>query len=134
MITLFITNPYSFWFSLGGLLLIIEMLGGNGYLLWSGIASLVTGLLCWIFPFGWQWQGTLFAFLTLLTTWLWSRWLHRQAKRQSSAEPGLNQPGKQLIGRTFTLDKTLVNSRGNVHVGDSSWPVVADSDLLPVAR
>jgi hypothetical protein len=35
--------PASFWLSLGGLLLAAEMLGGNGYLLWSGVAG-VTGL------------------------------------------------------------------------------------------
>ena len=26
------------------------MLGGNGYLLWSGVAAVITGLLVWLLP------------------------------------------------------------------------------------
>jgi membrane protein implicated in regulation of membrane protease activity len=43
MIALILAHPHIFWLSLGGLLLAAEMLGGNGYLLWSGIAGVVTG-------------------------------------------------------------------------------------------
>ncbi len=38
-------NPYGFWLSLGGLLLVAEMLGAGGYLLWSGIAAVIVGIL-----------------------------------------------------------------------------------------
>ena len=38
-------HPHLFWLSLGGLLLAAEMLGGSGYLLWSGVAGVVTGAL-----------------------------------------------------------------------------------------
>ena len=33
------------------------MLGGNGYLLWSGIAGVVTGLLVWMLPLSWGVAG-----------------------------------------------------------------------------
>jgi membrane protein implicated in regulation of membrane protease activity len=39
------------------------------------------------------------------------------------------QRGQQLLGRRFTLETALVNGRGHVRVGDSSWPVIADDDL-----
>lgn len=123
-----LAHPHIFWLSLGGLLLAAEMLGGNGYLLWSGIAGIVTGLLTWLLPLGWEWQGALFAALTLAATWLWWRWLSLRVKRQPEAGR-LNQRGQQLIGQRFTLDAALVNGRGHVRVGDSSWPVMADSDL-----
>lgn len=129
MTELFSIDPHIFWLSLGGVLLAVEMLGGNGYLLWSGIASIITGLICWVYPFSWEWQGTFFAILTLLATWFWWRWQHRAARRQPAGEAFLNQRGKQLIGRKFILENTLVNGHGNVRVGDSSWPVVADQDL-----
>ena len=105
------------------------MLGGNGYLLWSGIAGVVTGLLVWMLPLSWEWQGTLFAVLTLLAAWLWSRWLRNRIKRQKPADAQLNQRGQQLLSRRFTLETALVNGRGHVRVGDSSWPVIADDDL-----
>ncbi len=36
---------------------------------------------------------------------------------------------KQLIGRRFVLESPLVNGRGHMRVGDSSWPVSASEDL-----
>ncbi len=129
MIALILAHPHIFWLTLGGLLLAAEMLGSNGYLLWSGVAGVVTGLLTWVIPFSWEWQGTLFAVLTLLAAWLWSKWLRKRMRQQRPADAQLNQRGQQLVGRRFTLDNALENGRGHVRVGDSSWPVIADEDL-----
>lgn len=57
MIAMILVHPHIFWLSLGGLLLAAEMLGGNGYLLWSGVAAVITGLTVWLLPLGWEWQG-----------------------------------------------------------------------------
>lgn len=43
MIELIVAHPHAFWLSTRGLLLAAEMLG-NGYLLWSGVAAVITGL------------------------------------------------------------------------------------------
>lgn len=129
MIKLIVAHPHAFWLSLGGLLLAAEMLGGNGYLLWSGVAAVITGLVVWLLPVGWEGQGVLFAVLTLVAAWLWWRWLNKRVSEQKPADAHLNQRGQQIVGRRFTLDTTLVNGRGHMRVGDSSWPVVADEDL-----
>ena len=55
-------------------------------------------------------------------------------KRQKPADARLNQRGNQLLGRIFSLETALVNGRGHVRVGDSSWPVVADEDLEAGSR
>jgi len=110
MIETIAAHPHVFWLSLGGLLLAAEMLG-------------------WLLPFNWAWQGALFAVLTLTAAWLWWRWLSRQVRRQKPADARLNQRGQQLVGMQFTLDSALVNGRGHMRVGDSSWPVIADKDL-----
>ncbi|MCS2150772.1 NfeD family protein [Scandinavium manionii] len=129
MIDALLIHPHIFWLSLGGVLLAAEMLGGNGYLLWSGVAAIVTGLLVWLLPFGWEWQGVVFAVLTLLAAWLWWRWLSNRVRQQPRADSQLNQRGQQLVGKIFTLDTTLINGRGHMRVGDSSWPVLAEDDL-----
>lgn len=134
MIETIAAHPHVFWLSLGGLLLAAEMLGGNGYLLWSGVAAVVTGMLVWLLPFGWEWQGVLFAALTLIAAWLWWRWLSRQVRAQKPVDAALNQRGVQLIGKRYILDTTLVNGRGHVQVGDSSWPVVSEDDLIAGTR
>ncbi|MGP3590144.1 NfeD family protein [Vagococcus sp. WN89Y] len=134
MIALLLDHPHLVWLTLGGLLLAAEMLGGNGYLLWSGVAAVVTGLLAWVMPFSLEWQGVLFALLTMLAAWLWWKWLNKRVRQQKPADASLNQRGQQLVGRRFQLDNALVNGRGHMRVGDSSWPVIADADLLAGTR
>ncbi|EOM7161474.1 NfeD family protein [Escherichia coli] len=99
MMELMVVHPHIFWLSLGGLLLAAEMLGGNGYLLWSGVAAVITGLVVWL------------------------------VREQKHSDSHLNQRGQQLIGRRFVLESPLVNGRGHMRVGDSSWPVSASEDL-----
>ncbi|MDU6925287.1 NfeD family protein [Franconibacter helveticus] len=127
MIALLFAHPHIFWLSLGGLLLAAEMLGASGYLLWSGVAAVVTGLLVWLLPLGWEWQGVCFAILTVLAALLWWRWLARRPQPRANA--ALNQRGQQLIGQRLRLDDSLNNGRGNARVGDSSWPVMADEEI-----
>lgn len=90
---------------------------------------MITGLVVWLLPVGWEGQGVLFAVLTLVAAWLWWRWLNKRVSEQKPADAHLNQRGQQIVGRRFTLDTTTVNGRGHMRVGDSSWPVVADEDL-----
>lgn len=106
MMELMVVHPHIFWLSLGGLLLAAEMLGGNGYLLWSGVAAVITGLVVWLVPLGWEWQGVMFAILTLLAAWLWWKWLSRRVREQKHSDSHLNQRGQQLIGRRFVLEST----------------------------
>ncbi|STJ17217.1 nodulation efficiency family protein [Escherichia coli] len=89
MMELMVVHPHIFWLSLGGLLLAAEMLGGNGYLLWSGVAAVITGLVVWLVPLGWEWQGVMFAILTLLAAWLWWKWLSRRVREQKHSDSHL---------------------------------------------
>lgn len=127
-----VAHPHWFWLTLGGLLLAAEMLGTSGYLLWSGIAAVLVGVVEWLAPFSWTAQGSLFAVLTLVCVYLWYRWMrHRERSQQPNS---LNQRGAQLIGTLLTLDAPLVNGIGHVKLGDSSWRVQADQELPAGAR
>lgn len=126
MIDLIISHPHSFWLTLGGLLLVAEMLGGAGYLLWSGVAAVLTGLISWIISIDWAWQGSLFAIITVISAWLWWLWLRW---RQTDGVPLLNQRKQQLIGQRFRLEQALINGRGHQRIADGSWPVQASTDL-----
>ncbi|MCG7365072.1 NfeD family protein [Pantoea sp. ACRSH] len=122
-----VAHPHWFWLTLGGLLLAAEMLGTSGYLLWSGIAAVLVGIIEWLTPFSWTAQGTLFAVLTLVCVYLWYRWMRQRERHQQPNS--LNQRGNQLIGTHLTLEAPLVNGIGHVRLGDSSWRVQADRDL-----
>ncbi|WNN45429.1 MULTISPECIES: NfeD family protein [Winslowiella] len=127
MLAEMVAHPHWFWLTLGGLLLVAEMLGTSGYLLWSGISAVLVGLASWLVPLPWAWQGVLFAVITMISAWLWYRWMQR---RETQRQPNtLNQRGNQMIGRHLTLHTALVNGIGHIQTGDSSWRVQADSDL-----
>lgn len=119
MIAMILVHPHLFWLSLGGLLLAAEMLGGNGYLLWSGVAAVITGLVVWLLPLDWAWQGAMFAVLTLLAAAV-VEVVGKACAGTKPADSHLNQRGQQLVGRRFVLETALVNGRGHMRVGDSS--------------
>ncbi|MEG9832488.1 NfeD family protein [Serratia marcescens] len=130
MLELIAANPLWFWLSLGGVLLAAEMLGAGGYLLWSGVAALLVGVLIWLLPpLSWAWQGMTFAVLTVVVAYLWWYWLRRRPAAASSGSPVLNQRNRQLIGTRATLTEPMHNGMGRINIGDSSWRAQAAEDL-----
>ncbi len=116
------------WLGLGTLLLILEVFGTGGYLLWMGIAAAGVGLLGYLFPeLPWAAQYILFALFSLSTAIVWWR-RQRRSQARSSDQPGLNQRGSELLGRTFTLHEAIVAGHGKIKAGDSLW-LVAGNDL-----
>lgn len=130
MLELIAANPLWFWLSLGGVLLAAEMLGAGGYLLWSGVAALLVGILIWLLPqLSWAWQGAIFAVLTVVVAYLWLYWLRRRPAAASGESPVLNQRNRQLIGTRATLTEPMHNGMGRINIGDSSWRAQAAEDL-----
>ncbi len=124
MMELMVVHPHIFWLSLGGLLLAAEMLGGNGYLLWSGVAAVITGGGLAVAAGLGVARGDVCrpdaarrpAVVEMVVA---------AVREQKHSDSHLNQRGQQLIGRRFVLESPLVNGRGHMRVGDSSWPVSA---------
>lgn len=121
-------QPALFWLCLGGLLLITEMLGTAGYLLWSGMAALCVSLITWILPISWPIQGVLFAILTVISAVLWHLWLKR--RKLSKEAENLNQKTHQLIGVHAVLLSDTENGFSRVKLADGSWRVYSDTPLL----
>ncbi|MWV14497.1 NfeD family protein [Pseudomonas sp. L-22-4S-12] len=115
------------WLAFGTLLLILEIFGAGGYLLWIGIAAACVGVLSYLFPeLPWAWQFFLFAILSVLTAVFW--WQRQRSTGKPSDQPGLNQRGSELIGRSFVLHEAIVGGRGKIKAGDSLW-LVSGPDL-----
>lgn len=128
MLQQLIASPHLFWLSLGGLLLAAELLGASGYLLWSGIAAALVGLLTWVLPLPWEWQGLCFAVLTMVAAWLWWRWLSRR-QQSDPQNSSLNQRGQQMVGMHATVLEPMSNGYSRVRIGDSTWRITSTALL-----
>ena len=111
------------WLGLGTLLLILEVFGAGGYLLWVGIAAASVGVLTFIFPgLDWTWQFLLFGLFSVLSAVLW--WRRQRDSAKTSDQPGLNQRGSELLGRQFSLHEPIIAGRGKIKAGDTLWLVI----------
>lgn len=117
-------GPWSWWI-LGIALLVAEIVVPGNFLVWVGIAGLLTGLLSNLFWetnwWVWEVQWLTFAALSALSLFFGRRWLHRS--RYQSDEPTLNQRGASLVGRTADLIDPIHNGRGRAKIGDTIWTV-----------
>ena len=128
MIELISTQPAWFWLCLGGLLLIGELIGTGGYLLWTGIAAVLVGFIALVLPFlGWEWQGILFAIFTIVSAMLWRKWL---SGRQNTKADDVNQISHQLIGIKARLLTDTEEGFSRVRLADGSWRIYSDIPLL----
>ena len=115
------------WLAFGTVLLILEVFGAGGYLLWIGVAAASVGVLTYLFPeLPWAWQFIIFALLSVLTAVLW--WQRQRSAAKPSDVPGLNQRGREFVGRTFVLHEAIVGGRGKIKAGDTLW-LVSGPDL-----
>lgn len=111
------------WLALGTVLLILEVFGAGGYLLWVGIAGIIVGVLTFLIPeMSWTLQLPLFGVLAILTAVYW--WRRQRGSVESGDQPNLNRRGHELIGRTFVVQQAIVEGRGKIKVGDSVWMAV----------
>ncbi len=128
MIELISTQPAWFWLCFGGLLLIGELIGTGGYLLWTGIAAVLVGFIAPVLPFlGWEWQGILFAIFTIVSAVLWRKWL---SGRQNTKADDVNQISHQLIGIKARLLTDTEEGFSRVRLADGSWRIYSDIPLL----
>ena len=111
------------WAILGLVLVGGEMLAPGIFLIWLGLAALLTGVIVGLFGIGWQAAMLAFAVLAAASV-LAGRLLTRRKSEEPDAATGLNDRGRQLIGRVFRLEATMTGGEGRVRVGDSSWRIV----------
>ncbi|RUM97490.1 NfeD family protein [Pseudaminobacter arsenicus] len=118
------------WMVLGFALLALEILVPGVFLLWIGIAALITSaisLMLWdASAWVWQVQVLVFLLLSLVSAYLGNRLMG--GRNGQSDQPLLNRRSEQLIGRTATLTEPIREGRGRIQLGDTLW-LVSGPDL-----
>ncbi|TYR30184.1 NfeD family protein [Mesorhizobium microcysteis] len=114
------------WMVLGAVLLTLEIVAPGAYLLWLGIAAVLTGTLSlqlWESA-AWVWQVQVLVFLALsIASVLIGKRFFPNSSPDDTDQPLLNQRERQLIGRTATLQEPITEGYGRIRLGDTLWRV-----------
>ena len=111
-----------FWYIVGLVLLIGELLAPGIFLLWLALAAGLTGGINSIFGLGWQAELAVFAVLSVLLVLASWNYVMKQ-RRPKSDQPDLNQRQTGYVGRRTTLLQAISNGRGKVKIDDTVWKV-----------
>ena len=109
------------WLTLGVLLAGLEMVVPGVYLIWLGIAAIVTGVLTGLLHLSMPVQVIDFVFLSLICAYSARRFLTDSPI--TSVDPLMNRRMARMVGATAVVVQAIEHGRGRVHLGDSEWNV-----------
>lgn len=112
-------DPHWMWLTLGVLLAAAEIVAPGFFLMWLGLAAIITGVAAWVLPIGAAVQVGLFAVLSILAVYASRQWLAKNPV--TSDDPHLNDRGARLVGEVVTVVEAIADGRGRVKVGDTVW-------------
>ncbi|HVT25631.1 MAG TPA: NfeD family protein [Rhizomicrobium sp.] len=119
------------WWTLGVILIAIEIASTTFYLLWPGIAAMAVGFLKFFAPaIDGRLEIFLFAIFALVATVIWKRSPWGQTRRERNetlnAARGLNYRGRRV-----TACEDFTGDRGAVLVDDTRWNAIAIDGSMP---
>jgi membrane protein implicated in regulation of membrane protease activity len=110
------------WIVLGLVLAAAEMLAPGVFLIWLGLAAVLTGVVDGLFGLSWHTASLLFAALSVVSVAAGWRFT-RRPNEDAAEQPFLNRRGAALVGQVFTLETPIEKGEGKVRVGDSFWRI-----------
>jgi inner membrane protein len=110
------------WMLLGIALMALEMLAPGLFLIWLGLAAIVTGIVDGVLGLSWQVSSLVFAALCVLAVLAGRKLTMRRGDVPDPARD-LNIRGARLVGQSFRLDRPLLNGEGQLKIGDSVWRI-----------
>ncbi|MBI5163564.1 MAG: NfeD family protein [Magnetospirillum sp.] len=115
---------YWHWFILGAALVGLEVVVPGTFLLWPGIAALLTGVLAVLLPeLGWQVHALAFTALSVAAMVIGRR-VYARLLSPSGDAPLLNRRAERHVGQIHTLTTAIVDGAGRARIGDSTWKVL----------
>jgi membrane protein implicated in regulation of membrane protease activity len=109
------------WIVAGLILLALELVAPGGFLLWMGVAGIVTGLIAMVQPIGWPVQWLIFGVLSLVAIMAWLRW--QRGRKMQNDRPFLNRRADRFTGQICVLDDPIVDGFGRLVLDDTVWRV-----------
>jgi membrane protein implicated in regulation of membrane protease activity len=107
------------WLVAGLVMLALELAVPGGFLLWMGIAGIITGIVTLRYPMDWPIQWLMFGGFSLAAIVLWTMFY----KKRPEAPDRLNRRIEQLIGKEAVLETGIGPDYGRIALGDTVWLV-----------
>jgi len=108
------------WWMIAGLVVgIAEILVPGFFLIWLGIAAVLTGLIALLTGIGEPLQFAIFAVLAVAAMYGGRRWFATHGTE--SPDPLLNDRAARLVGQTVMVVDAIDGGSGRVRVGDGVW-------------
>jgi membrane protein implicated in regulation of membrane protease activity len=107
------------WLIAAAVLGIAELVVPGVYLIWIGLAALITGLAALLLPLPVAAQFGLFAVTAFAAVYAGRRYLKENPI--VSDDPKLNDRSARLVGSIVTAVEAVDSAHGRVKVGDSVW-------------
>lgn len=114
------------WIIVGVVLLALELFLPGFFLLWFGVAALITGAIALFTDFSWQTDLIIFVVLAVIAVLVGRRTF--SAASEPGEQPLLNQRAVRLVGTVHVLADPVVNGQGRVRIDDTNWRI-AGPDL-----
>jgi|SRR5271166_1552854 len=110
------------WLVMAAAFAVIEVAVPAMVCIWLAAAALGTAVIAWLAPgVAWEYQVLIFAALAIGSVAIGRLAFARVPVRSSN--PYLNRRAEVYVGRTFTLERPIVDGRGRLRVDDSVWLV-----------
>jgi membrane protein implicated in regulation of membrane protease activity len=119
------------WIVAGLILLGLELLAPGIFLIWFGIAALITGVLAFAADPGWQVELVVFVALAVVAVLIGRRYF--SPAREPGEQPLLNQRAARQVGMIHVLTDPIVDGQGRIRIDDTNWRI-AGPDLPSGAR
>lgn len=108
------------WLIAGLVLLGLELLAPGYFLLWFGVAALITGAFAFLTDFGWQVDVLVFVVLAVVLAIVARRYFSAQV---AGEQPLLNQRARRHVGTLHVLAEPIVGGQGRIRIDDTQWRI-----------
>ena len=108
------------WIIAGLILLGLELLAPGVFLIWFGIAALITGVFAFLTDFGWQADVIVFVVLAVVLVIVGRKYFSGSGQ---SEQPLLNQRARRHVGSVHVLTDPIVDGQGRIRIDDTNWRI-----------
>lgn len=117
------------WLAIGILLIGLEAAAPGIFMLWFGLAAIVTAGVVFIIPgLSLTMQIGIFAVLSIISALFAWKFIGKK-DLEPEDNVNLNDRAGQLVGKRITLENPIRNGTGHAFIDDTRWTLISEKDL-----